>query len=183
MLNFYLALIDDPSDRLKLERIYNKYGTMMLRAAIYFTGHAYYAEEAVSDALMSMTVSISGIDDTSEQKLSAYVYTVVKCACIDVMKKKNKDIRNVDIAALTHLAAEGDIAAELEAREGYSALLGKINELPEAYKTVLVLKCVNGLSAAEIAKILGVSVNTVNTRLRRGKQKLRLLLNAGGDAL
>lgn len=180
MLNFYLALIDDPSDRLKLERIYNKYGTMMLRAAIYFTGHAYYAEEAVSDALMSMTVSISGIDDTSEQKLSAYVYTVVKCACIDVMKKKNKDIRTVDMAALTHLAAEGDIAAELEAREGYSALLAKINALPEIYKTVLVLKYINELSALQIAKALGVSVNTVNTRLKRGKAMLTQLLS-GGD--
>ena len=180
MLTFYLALIDDPTDRLKLEKIYNNYKAMMLNEALYFTGHSYYAEEAVSDAFMSMTVSISGIDDTSEPKLRAYVYTVVKCACIDVMKKKNTDIRTVDMTLITDLAAEGDLAAELEAREGYSALLAKINALPEIYKTVLVLKYINELSALQIAKALGVSVNTVNTRLKRGKAMLTQLLS-GGD--
>ena len=179
MLAFYLALIDNPHDRLKLEKIYNTYSNMMLKSALYFTGHTYYAEEAVSNALLSITVSISGIDDSSEPQLRAYVYTVVKNACADIMKKKNEDIKTVSIDDLA-LPSEGDFEQELESRERYAALLAKINALPELYKTVLVLKYINELSALQIAKALGVSVNTVNTRLKRGKAMLAQLLR-GGD--
>ena len=175
MLTFYLALIDDPADRLKLEKIYYQYKSLMLNAAMRMTGHTYYAEEAVSDALLSITSTISQIDVSCEFRLRAYIYTVVKSSCMNVMKKKNMHIITVDIDEVQP-ASNDDLAAELEEREEYNTLLSKISKLPEKYKTVLIFKYVNELKTNDIAKILGVSIHTVNTRLKRGKQKLLEIL-------
>ena len=48
-----------------------------------------------------------------------------------------------------------------------------IDELPEAYRTVFVLREVEGLSTATTAECLGVSEEVVKTRLSRARLKLR----------
>lgn len=47
--------------------------------------------------------------------------------------------------------------------------------LPEEWRTVVVLNLVEGWTAEEIAASLGVSPNTVHTRLFRARQKIREL--------
>jgi RNA polymerase sigma-70 factor (ECF subfamily) len=53
-------------------------------------------------------------------------------------------------------------------------------ELPEDYRTVLVLKEMEGLKYEEIAEIVGCPIGTVRSRIHRGrtelKEKLRVLL-------
>ena len=57
----------------------------------------------------------------------------------------------------------------------------EIMRLAENYRTVIVLRQVEGLSTEETAKILGVSTDVVKTRLRRARVMLReaLLERAG----
>ena len=181
MLSFYIAMLDDEADKVKLEKIYEKYKAVMLNTAMRFTGHQYYAEEAVSKALYRITTSIEKIDDSSEKALCSYIYTVVKNVSIDVLKEKEKDSKLLNIDELYYVSSDYDVAKEVEQRENYSALLAKINDLPEMYKSILVLRYVNNMSAMDIAKILNVSVHTVNTRLKRGKVKLRAIIGEEDD--
>ena len=51
-----------------------------------------------------------------------------------------------------------------------------IDELPELYRVVLLLRDVEGLSAAEAAVALGVAESTVKVRLHRARQALLTLL-------
>lgn len=50
-----------------------------------------------------------------------------------------------------------------------------LSKLPEEWRTVVVLNVVEGWTAEEIAESLGVSPNTVFTRLYRARQKIREL--------
>jgi RNA polymerase sigma-70 factor (ECF subfamily) len=52
-----------------------------------------------------------------------------------------------------------------------------IDELPETSRTVLVLRDVEELDTAEVARLLGVSDNAVKIRLHRARQALRTLLD------
>lgn len=52
-------------------------------------------------------------------------------------------------------------------------LEGAIDELPETYRTVFVLREVEGLSTAMTAECLGVSEEVVKTRLSRARVRLR----------
>ena len=53
---------------------------------------------------------------------------------------------------------------------------GFITKLPENYRTILVLSEFDGFKNDEIAKILGVSLETVKIRLHRGREKLKEVL-------
>jgi RNA polymerase sigma-70 factor (ECF subfamily) len=60
----------------------------------------------------------------------------------------------------------------LEARETASWLDEALGRLPDAQREVLILVCVETLSQQEVSEILGVPINTVKTRLRRGRMAL-----------
>jgi len=60
------------------------------------------------------------------------------------------------------------------AREQLRALLEKaIAELPDAFRSVFVLREIEALTVDETAEVLGLSPNTVKTRLHRARRKLQ----------
>lgn len=66
-----------------------------------------------------------------------------------------------------------DHAAQGEAREQMESLL---RQLPEAYRTIVILREIEGFAYEEIAEILNVQLGTVKSRLTRGRTALRTLL-------
>ncbi len=63
--------------------------------------------------------------------------------------------------------------AILEEQDDIAAIERALLELPEPYRTVLVLKEIEGLSYDEMARILQVPTETIRTRLRRARTGLR----------
>lgn len=59
--------------------------------------------------------------------------------------------------------------------EKKNTLENSISKLPEPYKSVLILKEYDDLTYAEIASIIGVSIDNVKVLLFRGRQKLKNL--------
>jgi RNA polymerase sigma factor (sigma-70 family) len=57
----------------------------------------------------------------------------------------------------------------------------EVDRLPSLDQTVIVLRYVEALSYEQIAEALDLPLNTVRTRLRRAKQKLRTALEAGAE--
>jgi RNA polymerase sigma-70 factor (ECF subfamily) len=48
--------------------------------------------------------------------------------------------------------------------------------LPQAFREAVVLRDIEGLSYEEIAEVLGVRIGTVRSRIARGREQLRSLL-------
>src|SRR5271154_3511511 len=72
-----------------------------------------------------------------------------------------------------------DQAAQSELREQVEAAL---RQLPEAYRTVVVLREIEGFAYEEIAEILEINLGTVKSRLTRGRSALRALLSVAESA-
>jgi RNA polymerase sigma-70 factor (ECF subfamily) len=72
-----------------------------------------------------------------------------------------------------------DFAAQAEVRERVEAAL---REVPEAFRTVVVLREIEGFAYEEIAEILQVNLGTVKSRLTRGRAILRGLLAPAPEA-
>jgi RNA polymerase sigma-70 factor (ECF subfamily) len=68
-----------------------------------------------------------------------------------------------------------DCAAQVELQQRVEAAL---REVPEAFRTVVVLREIEGFAYEEIAEILNVNIGTVKSRLTRGRSALRALLVA-----
>lgn len=69
-----------------------------------------------------------------------------------------------------------DAFEQLAQREQREFVRTCIDELPESYRTVLLLRDIEELDTAEVAQALGVSENVVKVRLHRARQALRTLL-------
>lgn len=70
-----------------------------------------------------------------------------------------------------------DYTAQSQVREQVEAAL---RQLPEVFRTVVVLREIEGFSYEEIAEILNVNLGTVKSRLTRGRSALRALLVESG---
>jgi RNA polymerase sigma-70 factor (ECF subfamily) len=70
-----------------------------------------------------------------------------------------------------------DHAAQKELRGRVEAAL---RQVPEAFRTVVVLREIEGFAYEEIAEILQVNLGTIKSRLTRGRAALRILLAAEG---
>jgi RNA polymerase sigma-70 factor (ECF subfamily) len=73
-----------------------------------------------------------------------------------------------------HSDSPFDHAAQTEVRERVEAAL---RQLPEAFRTVVILREIEGFSYEEISDILSVNLGTVKSRLTRGRSALRTLLS------
>jgi RNA polymerase sigma-70 factor (ECF subfamily) len=113
--------------------------------------------------------------------LRAWLLTIVRNTCYtwlrqnrapDFAEEFNEEIHSEELAATanseTQLLANADKAAVHRALE----------ELPEIFREVLVLREMEGLSYKEIADVASVSLGTVMSRLARARTRLRESLGA-----
>jgi len=73
-----------------------------------------------------------------------------------------------------HSDSPFDHAAQAEVRERIEVAL---RQLPEAFRTVVILREIEGFSYEEISEILSVNLGTIKSRLTRGRSALRTLLS------
>ena len=67
---------------------------------------------------------------------------------------------------------------EMTTREFYEQLREAIADLPEAFRTTIVLREIEGLAYEEIAELTGVSLGTVKSRIARARSRLQTQLQS-----
>ena len=83
------------------------------------------------------------------------------------------DENGLTIGARLADRGEGDPEQLALARERERALLAALHTLSRAYREVVVLRDIEGLSYEEVAEALEISTGTVKSRLSRGRTELR----------
>ena len=67
---------------------------------------------------------------------------------------------------------------EIERRERHARLYRAMDQLPDAYRTALILYEIDGLPGEEVAELVGISLGTLWVRLHRGRARLLACLSA-----
>jgi RNA polymerase sigma factor (sigma-70 family) len=111
--------------------------------------------------------------------LRAWLFTIQRNLFINAWRQNQ---RQGPHASLDDVAPPG-VAAQQEARLEVRDVLAALDQLPEEQKSLLLLIGVEDFSYDDAARILGVPVGTVMSRLSRGRQKLRSILEKGRAAL
>jgi RNA polymerase sigma-70 factor (ECF subfamily) len=83
---------------------------------------------------------------------------------ISVSVKENWVANRTDSCDIDYLSTRHELRAQLETA---------IGGLPEEYRTIFVLRDVDGISNEEVAKLLSVTVPAVKSRLHRARLMLR----------
>lgn len=106
--------------------------------------------------------------------LRAWLFTILRNLYINSHRRRQRRSPGASMREALALAAP-DHEAGLEARDVLSAL----DQLPEEQKSLLLLIGVEDLSYADAARMLGVPVGTVMSRLSRARQRLRAVMETG----
>jgi len=80
-----------------------------------------------------------------------------------------------------HLRLVSDYELETEAPEPASDLTDVLGQLPARQREALALFYVEGLNVAEVAASMGISDGAVKFHLHEGRERLRPILDRGGD--
>ena len=110
------------------------------------------------------------------EALSAWVYRIATNAAMDRMRRTAARLTTAedDDFALHDTA---DSAEQQAIRGEMSACVRDLtNQLPDNYRTVLVLSDIEGLKDAEIAAVVGTTIPAVKIRLHRARARLRQIM-------
>jgi RNA polymerase sigma-70 factor (ECF subfamily) len=146
-----------------IEEVVMKYSTMLYRICVVMLGNEADAQDAVQDTLCKYLERTGGFTDQEHEK--AWLIKVAQNRCRD-MRRFNLRHPKIDIEEIT---------ASYEDPE-YSEMLTELIGLPLSVKSVVYLHYIEGYKTAEVAELLGISVNAVKKRLQRGREMLRLKL-------
>jgi RNA polymerase sigma-70 factor (ECF subfamily) len=176
-----LARLCAARDRRAIEHVITANNQRLFRTAWSILKHRAEAEEAVQAAYLSAFANIGGFEGRSS--LSTWLTRIVVNEALGRRRSEERRRRQLEQEGVAVLdtyrealmrGSEADAPDVTVAREQIRKLLEQaIAELPDDFRTVFVLREVEGLSSEETAAILDVPVATVKTRLFRGRQRLQ----------
>jgi RNA polymerase sigma-70 factor (ECF subfamily) len=136
------------------------------RYALALTGSRYEAEDLVQDTLAR---AIGAARSFREQgNLRGWLFSIMHNAYISSVRARRAVERELD-DELPELRQPPTQLARLEVRD----VLAALGRLPEAQRAALVLVALEDFSYGEAARVLGIPVGTLMSRLARGREALR----------
>jgi RNA polymerase sigma-70 factor (ECF subfamily) len=109
--------------------------------------------------------------------LKAWLFAILRNLWLNELRHSRSGPCFVSIDAraqgVPSAGAAGDPYREYSSKEAGRDVRDAIDRLPEAYREVIVLRDIEGLSYGEIAAVIGCPAGTVMSRLGRARQKLR----------
>lgn len=166
-------------DRSALEELLGRHERRVYRFGLSMCRDSEDARDVVQDTLMAVARTIH--DFRGASSVSTWLYTIARSFCI---KKRRRSIHapasevSIDAAdglsAVKHVADPGRTPDEVvSAKQVEEALQEAIGKLPPIYREVLILRDMEGLTAPEVAQVLGVTVEAVKSRLHRARAAVR----------
>lgn len=156
------------------------YKNRVFSMAFKFTNDYNESEDLAQDIFLKIYKEIKNF--RFECKLSTWIYKISINTCID-WKKKNRKIKIINFTSmekrdnhnpLNNVSDEGLLPEDaLVGTEQKSEIHQVIYNLPDIYKSVIILYHFNNLTYREISMVLKIPEKTVETRLYRARRKLK----------
>jgi RNA polymerase sigma-70 factor (ECF subfamily) len=167
-------------DQEAFQELVERHQARVYRHAERLLGNREDAEEVLQDTFLAAYRNLSGFEERS--RFSTWIYRIATNEALMRLRRASRR-REVfaDVAPSGEMERASDEVREFARsalddvmdREVREILTRALAELPDEYRVVFVLRDVDGLSNAEAAEILGLSVPAVKSRLHRGRIWLR----------
>lgn len=115
----------------------------------------------------------------SDGDLRAWLFTIQRNLHVSAVRQGRRRGAQVELDEATTPSNAAQQESGIEVQD----ILAALDQLPEEQKSLLLLVGVEDVSYDEAAKIMGVPTGTVMSRLSRGRQRLRALLETGRTTL
>lgn len=160
----------------KLHKLYEIYEQPMYRVAFSVLKNTSDAEDAVSDAFMSIIKKIGSIGEPYSPKTKNYIVKTIKSSAIDIYRKNRRNYDrtqplddSINSIPDTASGVENDIGDN-------DRILDKLNEID---RKIITLRCRDELQWRDIAQRMSMTESNVRKRFERARKKL---ISQRGDA-
>lgn len=177
-----LAKLARNGDRNAFEELVELYKDKIFHLAYRMLSNKQEAEDAVQETFLRVYTNLHRYDEN--QKFSTWIFRIGTNLCIDKLRRRKNtysldaelpDGEGNDFYAM--LPSDEDTPEkQIIVSETQELIRKAIGSLPEKYKSVVILRYLHDMSLQEIGDVLDMPVTTVKTRVHRGREYLRKLL-------
>lgn len=154
-----------------------KYHRGLLHYIHRLVGDASIVEDIGQEVFLDVYRSLSRFEEDRGTAFSTWLFAAARNRCLSELRRRKASvlvpIEEIDDLATGECSAEADLIAD-EKRQAFRAGL---QELSETFRQVLLMS-LKGLSLEEIARISGISLGTVKSRIYRAREQLKLRVKA-----
>ncbi|HSG39886.1 MAG TPA: sigma-70 family RNA polymerase sigma factor [Thermoanaerobaculia bacterium] len=153
-----------------------RYRRRVYSFARYLLSNREEAEDVTQEVLLRLWRHQEGVD---EERLGAWLLRVTRNACYDLLRRRRSEAAaGIEVSfdeedAREVVSVEPSPESRAQDADFRRLLLETLGELGEPYKSVVILREVQGLPHREIGEALGIPEATVRVHLHRGRRKLR----------
>ena len=140
-------------------------------------GDFHYAEEITQDTFIQVYKKLSTLRNPDQ--FAGWLYVIANRLCINWLRRKKPAMQSLEETSMEIVEKSAYAHYLLEKREAeatehrYEIIKRLLEKLPESERTVVTLHYLGEMTTKEIGKFLGVSANTIRTRLYRARKRLQ----------
>lgn len=156
-------------DQTAQKALYDLYASRLMAISVRYVGRRDVAEDILHDSFIKIFRSISKFNYRGEGSLRAWLDRITINTALEWLRQKKNNIV-LDENFIVDQQDEPSIS-EVESIS-QEVLLRLVSELPDGYRTVFNLFCIEGYSHREISKELGINEKSSSSQLLRAKRLL-----------
>jgi RNA polymerase sigma-70 factor, ECF subfamily len=161
-------------DEVALEALLNAISPSIRRFGLRMCRNEADAQDVLQETLISVTANLPQFEGRSA--VTSWVFALTRTAC-QRRKRGKKNAPPLDDEILINHPADTPSPEQLAANHELGAALNRaLDQLPEPYREVLLLRDVEGLSAEQAAASIDISVDAFKSRLHRARETMRKAL-------
>ena len=171
MLAICLAMLETEQDQRRFTRLFEAHEKKIYGVALHILGNQTQAEDAAQQTWLKLVQNWDRVSALPWEETEGYAVTVAKNCAMDILRTERRT---------TAFPEDWDPPAPEDHQDEYDYLVSLIRALPESYRRILELKCVEEESNRDIARRLHISESAVSTRVLRGRAMLKERLEKEG---
>ncbi len=173
LLDAFVSGRDEPA----FQDLVQRHGPLVMGVCIRVLSHRQDAEDAFQATFIVLARRAAKI--RKRESLASWLYGVAYRISLDLARSRQRKERMLTNEPITH----DDPFLKLEHEFDKQAVDEELQRLPRDLRTAMVLFYLSGQTSKEIAEELGTTQGTIDGRLKRGRQQLRVGLTRRGVAM
>lgn len=148
--------------------IVDRYRKPVLSFLYNLLGSREHVEDLGQEVFLKAYHSLAGFDARRGAAFSTWLFAIARNACMDFRRKARRSAEDTEV-----IRREAEISSEDRASEARGILEEALVSLPEDQRLAVEWVFIRGMSYEEAARLEGISVGTLSSRLARAKERLQ----------
>ncbi len=163
-------------DKEAQRELYETYAGRLMAISIRYVGSEPHGEDTLHDAFIKIFNSIDKFTYRGEGSLRAWMERITINTALEWLRRRKRNAFLVEEQIPDNIESEPS-SSDIETISE-EVLMRLVSELPDGYRTVFNLFCIEGHSHREISKELGINEKSSSSQLFRAKRLLASKITA-----